>query len=107
MLDKQFFAFDRQKIFSKSFRNIDKQNVFLKQRLSWWPNQQACLKCLPNNVYPFVRAFRVIDDECKFSFWYIKVFAYYIHSVVYLCRSLLEKQIKLVLMTRAHYSKNK
>ena len=39
----------------------------------------------------------VIDDEYKFSFWYIEVLAYYVHSLVYLCRSLLEQQIKLIL----------
>ena len=40
---------------------------------------------------------RVIDDECKVSFCYIEVFAYYIYSLLYLCQSLLEQQIKLVL----------
>ena len=36
-------------------------------------------------------------DECKFSFWYSEVSAYYVYNLVYLCRSLLEQQIKLVL----------
>ena len=40
---------------------------------------------------------RVNDDGYKFSFWYIEVLVYYVHSLVYLCRSLLEQQIKLVL----------
>ena len=40
-------------------------------RVSWW----------------FLLVIRVIDDECKFSFWYIKVSAHY----VYKCRSLLDK----------------
>ena len=42
---------------------------------------------------------RVIDDECRLPFWYIEVFAYYVCSLVYLCRSLLEQQIELVLIT--------
>ena len=41
----------------------------------------------------------VIDDECKFSFYHIEVFAYYICSLVYLCHSLLEQQIKPALTT--------
>ena len=31
-----------------------------------------------------------INDESKFSFWYIEVFAYYVYNLVYSCRSLLE-----------------
>ena len=27
---------------------------------------------------------RVIDDECKFSFWYIEVLGYYVCNFVYL-----------------------
>ena len=40
---------------------------------------------------------RVICNECKISFWYIEVFAYYVCNLVYLCRSFLEQQIELVL----------
>ena len=35
MLDKLFFACDKQKMFLKSFKNIDKQYVLVKQCLSW------------------------------------------------------------------------
>ena len=28
-----------------------------------------------------------VNDECKFSFWYIEVFAYYVYGDVYLCHS--------------------
>ena len=45
----------------------------------------------------FLLVIRVIDDKCKFLFWYIEVSAYYVYSLVYLCRSLLEQQIELVL----------
>ena len=31
---------------------------------------------------------RITDDECKFSFWYIEVSAYYAHNLVYFCCSL-------------------
>ena len=41
---------------------------------------------------------RVIYDECKISFWCIEVYASYVYNLVYLCRSLLEQQIELVLM---------
>ena len=41
---------------------------------------------------------RVIDDECKFSFWYIEVFAYHVCSLVHLCCSFLGYQTKLVLI---------
>ena len=40
---------------------------------------------------------RVIDDECKFSFWYIEASAYYVCNCVYLFHTL-EQQIELVLM---------
>ena len=40
----------------------------------------------------------VIYDGYKFSFWYIEASAYYVHNVVYLCRSLLEQKIELVLI---------
>ena len=40
---------------------------------------------------------RVIDDEYKFSFWYIEVSAYYVYNLVFLCHSLLEQQLGLVL----------
>ena len=30
----------------------------------------------------FLLVIRVIDVECKFSFWYIEVFAYYVYSLV-------------------------
>ena len=42
--------------------------------ISWW----------------FLLVIRVIDDECLFSFWYIEVFPYNVHSLVYLCCPLLE-----------------
>ena len=44
-------------------------------RFSWW----------------FMLVSRVIDDECKFSFWCIEVYAYYVYSHVYLCRSLIKR----------------
>ena len=50
-------------------------------KVSWW----------------FLLVIRVIYDECKFSFWYTEVSAYQVHNLVYLCRSLLEQQIELVL----------
>ena len=43
-----FFACDKQTF--EKFQNIDKQNVLVKQRLSWWPNVQACLKSKLSNV---------------------------------------------------------
>ena len=39
----------------------------------------------------------VIYDEFKFIFWYSEISAYYVYNLVYLCRSLLEQQIELVL----------
>ena len=45
------FACDKQKMFLKSFKNIDKQNVLVKQCLSWWPNGQACLTSKVRNVW--------------------------------------------------------
>ena len=45
------FACDKQKIFLESFKNIDKQNVLVKQCLSWWPNAQACLTSKVRNVW--------------------------------------------------------
>ena len=41
-------------------------------------------------------------DECKFSFWSIEVSAY-VYNLVYLCRSLLEQQIKLALILFLHF----
>ena len=35
-------------------------------RVSWW----------------FLLVIRVIDDECKFSFWYTLISAYYVYSLV-------------------------
>ena len=29
----------------------------------------------------------IIDDDCKFSVWYIEVYAYFVYSLVYLCLS--------------------
>ena len=54
----------------------------LTNRVSWW----------------FLLVIRVIDNECKLSFWYIAVSTYYVYNPVYLCPSLLEQQIELVLM---------
>ena len=34
----------------KNFKNIDKQNVLVKQCLLWWPNGQACLTSKGRNV---------------------------------------------------------
>ena len=34
----------------KSFKNIDKQNLLVKQCLSWLPNAQACLTSKIGNV---------------------------------------------------------
>ena len=45
----------------------------------------------------FLLFLRVIDDECKFSYWYNEAYCYYVYSLVYLCHSLLEQQIDLVL----------
>ena len=45
-----FFACHKQKIFLKSFKNVDKQNVLIKQCFSWWPNAQACLTRKIRNV---------------------------------------------------------
>ena len=45
-----FFACDKQKMFLKSLKNIEKQNVLVKQYLSWWPNGQACLTGKVRNV---------------------------------------------------------
>ena len=45
----------------------------------------------------FLLVIRVIDDECKLSFWCIEVFDYYVYILVYQCRSSLEQEIKLVL----------
>ena len=62
-----FFACDKQKVFLKSFKNIEKQNVLVKQCLSWWPNGQACLTSKVRNVCQtmFVRlaeALRLVLD---------------------------------------------
>ena len=38
-----------------------------------------------------------IDDACKCSFWYTEVSAYYVYNLMYLCRSLFEQEIELVL----------
>ena len=35
----------------KFFKNIDKQNVLVKQCLLWWPNGQACLTSKVTNVW--------------------------------------------------------
>ena len=45
-------------MFLESFKNIDKQNVLVKQCLSWWPNGQACLTSKVRNVWQtmFVRS---------------------------------------------------
>ena len=47
----------------------------------------------------FLLLSRVVDDECKFLFWYIEVTVYQVYNLVYshVCRSLLEQQIKLFL----------
>ena len=37
-------------MFLKSFKNVDKQNVLIKQCFSWWPNAQACLTSKIRNV---------------------------------------------------------
>ena len=50
-------------------------------RVSWW----------------FLLFIRVIEYECKFSFWYIEVVAFYVFGLVYLRRWLFEQQIELVL----------
>ena len=34
-----------------------------------------------------------------FKFYYLEVFAYYVYDLVYVCRSLLEQQIELVLIS--------
>ena len=41
-------------------------------------------------------------DGCRFSFWYTEVSAYYVYNIVYLCHSLLEQQIELVLKAHCH-----
>ena len=54
----------------------------------------AGLNCYKVRVtWSFLLDIRVTDDECRFSFWYIEVSAYYVYNLVYLCRSLLEQQI--------------
>ena len=39
------------------------------------------LNCLTVVLW-FLVGIRVIDDECKFSFWYIEIFAYYAYSLI-------------------------
>ena len=46
-----FFACDKQKMFLKSFKNVDKRNVLVKQCLSWWPDGEAYLTSKVRNVY--------------------------------------------------------
>ena len=38
------------------------------------------LSCYKSKLVMLV--IRVTDDECKFSFWYIEVSAYYVYSLV-------------------------
>ena len=40
----------------------------------------------------------MMNANSHFSFWYIEVSAYNVYSLVYICRSLLEQEIELVLM---------
>ena len=40
----------------------------------------------------FLLVIRGIYDECKISFWFTDVSAYYVYNLVYLCRSLREQQ---------------
>ena len=48
----------------KSFKNIDKQNVLVKQCLSLWPNVQASnSKCLSSNVCLFGRGFILLQGQ--------------------------------------------
>ena len=68
-------------------------------------NIQHCLvvqltKCLIEYL-----VITVIDDEYKSSFWHIEVFPYFVYSPAYLCHSLLEQEIKLVLKC-LYYKKN-
>ena len=54
-------------------------------RVSWW----------------FLLVIKVIYDERKSSFWYIEyiqVSAYYVYNLVYLCPSLLEQQMEMILI---------
>ena len=55
-------------MFSKSFKNVDKQNVLVKQCLSWWPDVQACLTSKIGNVCQamlctFDRGLKTYDHE--------------------------------------------
>ena len=55
------------------------------------------LNCYWSNLMISAR-YRVIDNECKFLFWYNELFVYHAYGLVYLCFSLLEQQVKLVLI---------
>ena len=57
-----------------------------------------CFWSLPSAVIIIVSCWfllvtSVIDNECKFSFWYTEVSAYCGYNLVYLCHSLVEQQI--------------
>ena len=54
-------------MFLRSFKNIDKQNMLVKQCLSWWPNRQACLTSKVRNVRQTmsVRLSRALDASLK------------------------------------------
>ena len=56
--------------------------------------------------WSFLFIVRVIDDKNKFSFWYIEVSACYVYNLVYLCRSLLEQEIELVLKPFSTYKRD-
>ena len=63
------------------------ESAFTVIRVSWW----------------FLFVLGVIDDECTFSFWHIKVFVYYVCSFFCLCCSLLEGGIKRVVKISIYF----
>ena len=75
---RDHIKFHETRIFANT-SYINYFHTFTVIRVSWW----------------LLLVISVIDDKYKFSFWYIKIYAYYVYSFVYLCRSLLEQQIKL------------
>ena len=84
---------------SKDRPNIPPSLKLLKQRVH--ELVRGPLIPLLNNVVRSKRlrsgrVIRIIYDECNFSFWYTEVSAY-VYNFVYLCRSLLEQHVELVL----------